>query len=174
MPQGLGTAFQTVANGQDENRMAGDGGQLPGFADQLESDPVDGAAGAVGIDTDAPPEGLVNGLDLFFKGHHAAALADAHFAHFAAGGDVQFAVLVGDGVKGTQIDQSLRLFRRDQIVLNHQFSHNTAPPYSIFLRFSRSNRAWAWVSASPSRFCFWLTFSGGKIRSTWVAEPVRP
>ena len=115
-----------MADDQRVNRMPGDLCQFFGLAAKLKGHTVDHAAGAVGIDANALPLRFVNFRSFFHEVHQPLSLADAHFTHLAAGGDIQFAIGIGDGTEGTQRSQRFRLFRGDQMVIDYQFSHASA------------------------------------------------
>ena len=95
---------------------------------------MDTAAGTVGIDADAGPEGFVEGFGLLHELHDAAALADALLAELASGGDVQCAVFIGDGIKGAELHEGFCLFGGDEILMNHKFAHGESLLHEVSCR----------------------------------------
>lgn len=107
--------------------------------------------------------------------HHFRGPGGAFFyaqaAHFATGGGLYGVTVYFDGAEGTQRRKGGLV--RDKLGMENQLCHFSALPATAFVP-SAGRTAARQLRPVPVHFsCLWL-LSGGKMRCTWVGEPLSP
>lgn len=170
------TGGNVVPEQQRVDRVTGHGGKFTRLAEQLIGHAVNSVAVVIDKDANAAPERLVHGgadvaLDKF---HHALrTFFHTELAHFAGCADLELCAVIVERAERADRGQRLRRLGIDKILIDFKLSH-VAPPQISLRSTSRSKIPSACSAALPVMLRFSVFFSGGKIRSTWVAEPASP
>ena len=124
-----------IPHKQRIHRMACDGCQFPGLADQLKCHGMYGLSIVFHVHSHCAPFILINPRFLCFHIFHGPARTFLHTqpAHSAAGVNFHLSIPAADGTKGTYVNELADAVFIQPFLVNPQFSHNPLSFLSIQL-----------------------------------------